>query len=153
MNTDWTDLHWASSPNEEAIDAYGNQTQGHIYFFDCTATDEKEIRNTVNQTIDKMVGLLRSNVWDSSRYCLFEWDKKTKTLDIVVTDDDKKVNSPDIVRCHISAFDDSPDQDTGAEIENLQYWIQNYLTTCTDFFNFSLIAVFHSESRNKTTLL
>ena len=151
MEQDWTELPWQTECHNKAKDAYGNTTEGTVYSYRCEHSDDKAIRQVINQCVDKMVSLFPSNVRDPSRYVIFEWDKAQKLLNIVITDDDKTTESPDSVQCEIASYHHLPDPDQQAD--NIQYWIRDHLTTCSEFFSYSLIAVFHSQSREKTSLL
>lgn len=153
MEQDWTELPWQTQSHHNAKDAYGNTTEGVVYSYRCEYSEDKDIRQVINQTIDKAVSLFPNNVWDQSRYVIFEWDKENKRLGIVVSDDDKTTDSPDSVHCEITAYQTAADQDPQSQADNIQYWIRDHLTTCTEFFRYSLIAVFHSHSRDKTSLL
>lgn len=153
MEQDWTELVWQTQSHNNAKDAYGNTTEGVIYSYRCEHSDDTDIRKVINQTIDKAVSLFPNNVWDQSRYVIFEWDSNNKLLNIVITDDDKTTESPDSVQCEITAYQTAAEQELSQQNNNIQYWIRDHLTTCTEFFSYSLIAVFHSESRDKTSLL
>ena len=82
----------------------------------------------------------------------------------MVTDDSKEKDSRHVVKCIMSTLDDkmnelaSSSEDTWeAKTEEfselVKGWIHNYLTTCSGFMKYSLIAIFHNESRENTKLL
>ena len=103
----------------------------------------------IKNTVDKAVSLLKDNIKDNSRYFLCEWEPLINCLTIVVTDDSKTVDGYTAVKLTLSA---SP-KDSEELTDDVRHWIHNYLTTHAGFMQFSLIAIFHSNSRNKTVLL
>ncbi len=154
MEQDWTELPWQTQTRSDAKDAFGNSTEGTVYTHCCEHNDDKNIRQVINQAIDKAVSLFPANVWDQSRYVIFEWDKEKKILTIVISDDDKSIDSPDTVVCEVKAYQTNSDPELALEqADTIQYWVRDHLTTCTEFFAYSLIAVFHSHSRDNTSLL
>ena len=153
MDQDWTELAWQTQRYNSAKDAYGNTTEGIIYCYRCEHSDDMAIRKVINQTIDKAVSLFPNNVWDQSRYMLFKWDSDNKLLRIVITGDDKIVESPDSVQCEIIAYQTATDQEISQQHDNIQYWIRDHLTTCSAFFSYSLIAVFYDQFRDTISLL
>ena len=153
MEQDWTELAWQTQHHNSAKDADGNTTEGVVYCYRCEHSDEMAIRKVINQTIDKAVSLFPTNVWDQSRYMIFMWDSDNKLLRIVVTDDDKVVESPDSVVCEITAYKMVAEQEAAQQSDNIQYWIRDHLTTCNEFFSYSLIAVFDDQCHNRTSLL
>jgi hypothetical protein len=125
---------------------------------------EQELNVAVIDCIDKAVSLLPDNIGDNSRYLLFEWDVNRSELTVVVTDDAKEKDSKHIVKCTLvslakkmKALEAVSQEDWEAKTQEMtdltREWIHNYLTTCAAFMRFSLIAVFHNDSRNKTRLL
>ncbi|ARN72766.1 hypothetical protein [Oceanicoccus sagamiensis] len=154
MEQDWTELPWQTQTYSGAKDAHGNATEGVIYSYRCEDNEDVAIRKVINQSIDKAVSLFHRNVWDQSRYVIFGWDRESKVLSIAVSDDSKTVDSPDTVQCEIAHYLTSGQgQDLDQQADNIQYWIRDHLTTCGEFFSYSLIAVFHRQSRDKTVLL
>jgi hypothetical protein len=125
---------------------------------------DDELKIAVIETIDKANSLLLENIGDESRYLLFEWDINHSELTVVVTDDTKRTDSKHIVKCTMStlaknmdvleaASKDNWESKTQEFAETVRDWIHNYLTTCGAFMQFSLIAIFHCDSRDKTRLL
>lgn len=116
---------------------------------------DAEIKSALAECIEKAASMLSMNIVDESLYFLFEWDAAQSVLSIVVTDDQKKHDSVYSVRCQFSALStiESDQCDGDSLIEKLQYWIKNYLTTCSAFMNFSLVAAFTSESRSDSMML
>ncbi|MFT7559483.1 MAG: hypothetical protein ACI93R_001394 [Flavobacteriales bacterium] len=133
-----------------------------------------DIKNTLVECIEKASGLLGENINDESLYLLFEWDTSHSTLTIAVTDSTKKNDSPQIITCSFTSLNtaiesadndihdihdihdiskDTSEENVNDYTDKVQYWITNYLTTCATFMQFSLVAAFHSGSRDECTLL
>ncbi len=107
------------------------------------------IHLAIKNTVDKAVSLLADNIKDNSRYFLCEWEPLINCLTIVVTDDSKTIDGNTAVKLTLSASPKNNEELT----DDVRHWIHNYLTTHAGFMQFSLIAIFHSSSRNKTILL
>lgn len=103
----------------------------------------------IKKTVDKAISILGDNIIDNSRYFLCEWQPQTASLTIVVTDDTKKHDAKYKVKCTLTCVDKNTDELS----DDVRHWIHNYLTTHAGFMQFSLIAIFHSSSRNSTVLL
>jgi len=114
--------------------------------------------------IDKATSLLSKNIGDDSRYLMFEWNVADSVLVVVVTDDAKENDSEHVVKCSMTSHADEMKKVEAISVsewenktqefsETVRDWIHNYLTTCAAFMQFSLIAVFHNESRKQTRLL
>jgi len=97
----------------------------------------------IQMSIDKAVSLLSDNINDNSRYFLVEWDEVNSNLRILVTDDSKQTDSKYVVTCQIPPHTS----------DDIKYWVKDYLTTCSEFFKFSLVAVFQCGTRDKLELL
>jgi len=122
----------------------------------------KSLELAVQESIEKAVSFLPDNVVDESRYFLFEWDIEYSTLTIVVTDDTKKNDANFVVKCRMSALNeeinniksDQEKEEKKFEYSDfIKYEIKDYLTTCSSFMQFSLVAVFHNKTRDKIELL
>jgi len=123
---------------------------------------DKLVAEAVQVCIEKAVSFLPDNVADESRYFLFEWDIEQSTLTIVVTDDTKKSDAKFVVKCSMSALKEEINSiEPGLAIKEkkleysdfIKYEIKDYLTTCSSFMQFSLVAVFHNKTRDKVELL
>ena len=132
-----------------------------IRFADCSEMDGAAIYEALGQAVEAAVKFLPDNMKDESRFFMFEWDAACFTLTIVVTDDDKKSDSPKVVKLSLSGLGKALQGDgvsewaaTPAECaDNIKYFIRDYLTTSSGYHQYSLIAVFHSDSRNNTDLV
>lgn len=123
-------------------------TEQNIHQAYCAERDEASIKNAIDTSIEKAVNFLPNNVQDDSLYFLVEWLEDTNTLNIIVTDDSKHKESPEVTRCIFSHID-KPLIDP----EKIQYWTRDFLTTSGGFIRFSLVAIFCCGDRNKTVLL
>lgn len=112
--------------------------------------------------VERAVSLLAINIGDDSLYLMFEWAAATSTLTIVVTDDSKCRDAKHRLVCDMSAMDETILQlsessqwkyqgESFADI--VKHGLRDYLTTCTGFMRYSLVAVFHQGSRQQTELL
>ena len=141
-------LNWAIDKEASFTGAAsGSDRNNVIYYSSLDGASEQEAQLAIDASIEKACDLLENNIQDDSRYLLFGWDATVATLTIVVTDDEKQLDSRDVVQCRFTATDKPLDP------EDIQYWIKDYLTTCAPFLRYSLIAAFHRESRANCTLL
>lgn len=124
-------------------------------------TDENGLCEAFESCAEHAISLLAENIQDDSLYLLFEWNKSTSTLNIVVTDASKKNDSAIKVTCVFSGLDVSlnkleqgPRKDKEEDyVDLIKFWLHDYLPINTTFLNYSLVAIFHSSSRAETELL
>jgi hypothetical protein len=118
-------------------------------------TEENALRKTIEACADKAIGLLKTNIQDDSLYLLFEWNEEVATLNIVVTDATKNHDAQESVSCTFPNLALGPinQEQRAAYIDAIKFWLHDYLTTCTKFFSYSLVAIFHSSTRDNTELL
>lgn len=121
-----------------------------IHSTSVTETDEEHLCEAIEACVEKAISLLEKNIQDDSLYLLFEWNSKQAILSVVVTDSNKTQDSPHSVRCVFPALMNQDNNDYAAAIK---FWLNDYLATCTAFFSYSLVAIFHSNTRDKTELL
>ena len=128
----------------------------------CEETNELAINLTIQACIEKAVSYFPEHVTDESRYLICEWDTENTTLTLVVTDDSKKYESNFKVKCFMDGLNclikNTPEPELKNEVilsqsEMIKYAIKDYLTTCASFMKFSLVAVFHNNTRDKVELL
>lgn len=128
-----------------------------IHSTSVSETSEKTVRHIIEAATDKAIGLLDKNIQDDSLYLLFEWNLNQTTLNILVTDASKTADSPASVCCIFSSLAIELARESEEQRDNytdsVKFWLHDYLTTCTAFFNYSLVAIFHSGSRQDTELL
>jgi len=141
-------LNWTTNKEVATTKAVASNSDEHVVHRSTVeSSSEQEIQRAIDASIEKACELLENNIRDDSRYLLFGWDAGASTLTIVVTDDDKVHDSRDVVQCHFATGDQPLD------VEDIQFWIKDYLTTCAPYLQYSLIAAFHRESRENCTLL
>jgi len=159
IKLDWKENKLVSRSLETAAANENEQVEYNAIF---NEHSEEQLKVAVQACIEKAVSFLSENVIDESRYFLFEWNIEHSTLTIVVTDDTKKNDAKFVVKCCMSALNkeiNSIDSDLAKEEKALEYSdfikyeIKDYLTTCSSFMQFSLIAVFHNKTRDKVELL
>jgi len=152
-------LNWKESSTDSASEA--DKTR---HFAECVENIESHIISAIEQCIDKTMSLLSLNVKDESRYLMFEWDTKNSVLTTVVTDDLKENDSVHVVVCSMPGLNSEMLQIKNTSVEDweskiedysfdVKYRINDYLTTCSEFLRYSLIAAFHNESRDKSILV
>ena len=148
------------SPNEPT-----NSKNTHtVHCTVCSDPAERSVASAVEQSIDKTMSLLSSNVVDESRYLMFEWNTSTSTLLIAVTDQEKQNDSEHTVQCAMAGLNEEMtklreasetdwEEKTNELSHDVKYYINNYLPICSDFLRYSLIAAFHNGTRDKSILV
>jgi hypothetical protein len=144
-------LNWNSNTNNNTI----------IHNTVIAETDDTSLRLAIEACAEKSINLLKENIQNDSLYLLFEWNPENSTLTIVVTDAEKKSDGPQSVICVFTGLHSGLKQLNSADyewqvadhIESIKFWLHDYLTTCTAFFRYSLVAIFHSSNRSNTELL
>lgn len=117
-----------------------------------TAIESHDIalRNIIEKAAEKAISLLDTNIQDDSLYLMFEWNPTEHHIHIVVCNAQKSNDAPQ----HVRAYLQGTNTHTPEELkEQIHYWLHDYLTTCTAFFRYSLVAVFHTGDRDRTELL
>ena len=118
-------------------------------------TDEGAFCQAVEACAEKAISLLQTNIQDDSLYLLFEWSTHQASLSVTVTDSSKSHDGPETVKCIFSGLVNLNlnDEQNIIQVETIKFWLHDYLTTCSAFFSYSLVAIFHSSTRDKTELL
>lgn len=124
-------------------------------------TDDMAMKNAVEASAEKIISLLHNIILDDSLYLIFEWNKENAVLTASVTDADKKNDGAQHIRCEFSGLRTKfsnlepslQAREQKSVTENVKFLLQDYLASCTAFFQFSLVAIFHSSSRTNTELL
>lgn len=135
-------LEWSSTTS-----AHQNQ---QIHHANCNSTDNEQKQKAINESLDKAIALFPNNIQDDSLYFLTEWDETTSTLNLLITDDTKKIESKEVVRCQFLKTNNDQDESTS---DDIKYWIRDYLTTSSGFIRFSLVAAFGTGNRERMELL
>lgn len=135
-----------------------NNTNDRIsYTAVITDPNEYQVKIAIEKSADKAIGLLKDTIQDDSLYLLFEWDINTASLTVVVTDASKTHDSTESIRCICSGvqskFSQADETQRLEYADTIKFWLHDYLTTCTAFFSYSLVAIFHSSTRKNTELL
>lgn len=156
-------LNWIQQKGVNAFEGLiGYAPEYIVHYAEYDGTSDEQIESAVHACIDKMSTLMDKNVHDDSMFLLFEWDVAYSALTIVVTDSAKQKDSSDVVKCSFTAIDskmrtvepgDARELKVNDLAENIQFWIKDYLPTCTTFLRYSLVAAFHRESRENSFLL
>lgn len=120
-------------------------------------TSESSVRHLIEASADKAILGLKKNIQDDSLYLLFEWDVNQAKLNISVTDASKTKDSPETICCIFTSLAIELARESEEQrinyTESVKFWLHDYLTTCTAFFSYSLVAIFHSSTRQNTELL
>lgn len=120
-------------------------------------TTEQQVRESIEGTAEKAIQMLTENIQDHSLYFLCEWNPKDAELNICVTDASKSHDSPHSYRCKLSGLATALAQASEKEIQDyagmVKFWLHDYLSSYAPFFKYSLVAIFHSSTREQTELL
>lgn len=152
--------------NNIQIEKSVNEKVKHIlYSTSSNISLSQRFEPIVTECIDQATSLLEKNLTDSSRYFMFEWHYSRQELTILVTDDNKTKDSTYLVKCQFTNSAQKktvPNQYIGdgcsQSIEEdlslrMRECIHNYMTTCSEFMQYSLIAVYHDGDREKARLV
>lgn len=141
------------NPNDSSRDADKWVVVPGTFVASCAAQTDSAAQQAVDECIAKAMQLLHDNVTNDSMYLMFEWNSELNTLTVQVTDPSKSIDGPFPVVCAFTWNESLPERGQAETAELVQYWIKDYLTTCSEFYNYSLVAVFHRGDRSKTVLL
>jgi hypothetical protein len=140
-----------------------SSSRGTQLIFTDTAT--KTLKDALEICAAKAISLLDKNIQDDSLYLLFEWNAYTAELNIVVTDAGKQQDSPISVGAHFAELQqqsrreiesqpiEAQEEKTAASNELIKFFISDYLASCSVFFRYSLVAIFHCSTRSNSNLL
>ena len=117
------------------------------YALTAEGSDDETIKLVIAATIEKAVEFLHININDDSLFFLCEWHEEKNLLRIVVSDQQKQQDSEYCVQCQ---FENLPQANNA---ERFKLLIRDYLTTCSGFMHYSLVAMFHTGDRNACELL
>lgn len=154
MSLNWSESKAENSPNVINTLHSAELIQGHNSF-----VDDGIIKAALNECIEKASSFLKKNILDDSMFLLFEWDVAHSVLTVVVTDESRTRDSEHVVKCTFSGIANSGSDNSGTDsateeyAEQIKLWIKDYLTTCDSFHCYSLIALFHSDTRESCGLL
>jgi hypothetical protein len=136
-----------------------NKTTNHSCDF--LSRNNDELKLAIEACAGKAISLLKENIQDDSLYLMFEWSPGDSVLTVVLTDATKQQDACQKVVGVFSELNQTLTQltpsaraeQTQTTTELIQFWLYDYLTTCTEFFKYSLVAIFHSSSRSESQLL
>jgi hypothetical protein len=138
----------------------GDKNAGEVvqHFTQCDEKHEEAIHQHLNLVLDRAIGIIPQSIHDDARYLLFTWNSDSATLDIVSTNDDKTHDASENVQLHIEQWQQTTgqsltEQSLTEQTDNIHFWIKDYLTTCSEFLHFSLVAMLSLGDRAKTQLL
>lgn len=124
------------------------------------SAEEGRVKEGLGECVEKATSFLHLNIHDDSMYFMLGWDKTTSTLKITVVDETKSTGSQYVVICCFSALAQAllSDSEGAAEkaddlANSIRYWIKDYLTTCSSYYQYSLVASFYTVSWKKSDLL
>ncbi len=128
---------------------------------DFVSLSNEQLKLAMQACAGKAVSILKENIQDESLYLMFEWSPEDSILTIVLTDAAKQQDACQKVTGVFLELNRSLNQLTPAAraeqtqttTELIQFWLYDYLTTCSEFFKYSLVAIFHSSTRNNSQLL
>ena len=132
---------------------------GISHRFDTTA--QPSLKDALESCAAKAINLLDNNIQDDSLYLLFEWNQNTAELKIVVTDATKQRDANISVSAHFADLEQelqllSPNdrqEKIVATNELVKFLLSDYLASCSAFFRYSLVAIFHASTRENSQLL
>ncbi len=116
-----------------------------------SGSDQPALKQALEASAIKAVELLEKSIQDDSLFLLFEWNPASAELTVVVTDACKENDSPYMVLAEIPDLLEVATPDASAA--SIQFLLSDFLASYSPFFRYSLVAIFHSGSRNETSLL
>ncbi len=136
-----------------------NSAQGVLYIF--TPAAQMSLKDALETCAAKAISLLDENIQDESLYLLFEWNTTRADLTIVVTDGRKQQDADIKVCTHFvqlqqelqSLPENEQQEKISATNELVKFLLSDYLASCSTFFRYSLVAIFHSSTRDNSQLL
>lgn len=140
------ELDWILSGDKEAGEAIQHIAR-------CEQQQDSDVQQFINAGLDRAIAIIPQCIRDDARYLLFIWNSKEACLDIVTSDDNKKVDAAESVHISFNQWQQLTTSSKEEQADNLHFWIRDYLTTSSEFLHFSLIALFSSSDRNDTKLL
>lgn len=151
-------LNWNLS---EGKNPFAPEEQGatacRFHHAESPACEDEAVKNDMEEALEKAMALLNANVKNESRYFLVEWDRENAVLRLAVTNDRKAQDAADVVTCRFMMLhqrlqtEDEPAVDACSDKVN--FYAKDYLSTCTGFMDYSLVAMYTDGSRNDVRML
>lgn len=140
---------------------WNSNTNNTVHTLSIVETNDALLEKAIEAGAEKIISLLDSNIRDDSLYLLFEWDPLAAQLSASITDASKQMDSPQRIICDFPGLRENfarlnanqRDEQRIDLSERIKFWLHDYLATCTAFFKYSLVAIFHADSRANTELL
>ncbi|AWF82087.1 hypothetical protein BTJ40_15310 [Microbulbifer sp. A4B17] len=134
-------------------------TEYEVHRSESGAKTTEGIYQDLSEALQLAISKLDENVNDNSLYFLIGWEPLSAAVTISITDDNRSNDSKVVVRCHFvglaSQYDSDVERhDALAKLsDDLRFWCKEYLSTDQGFSQFSLVALFAVDSKDKTVIL
>lgn len=113
---------------------------------------QDSIKRVVLECATHAISLFDENVKNESMYCLFDWDYSKQTLTINVTDPSKQILAKHTVQLTLENYDGYL-VDKEEQLEQMQLWLHNFLTTSAEFLQYSLVAAMVADGDTSQSVL
>ncbi|MET4000432.1 hypothetical protein [Marinobacterium sp. MBR-109] len=152
-------LSWSLSEN---LNPFVPEEKGEGLCFHAaqsSVVDDVAVKDAIEAALERAIGYLDANVKNESLYFMVEWALPSSTLRLAVTDERKCQDSSEVVSCRFSELNQQLHQggDLQAEAQALsdkvKFWAKDYLSTNTEFMNYSLVALYTDGTRAEAKLL
>ena len=151
-------LNWNLS---EGKNPFAPEEQGvtacRFHHAESPASEDEAVKNDMEEALEKAMALLNANVKNESRYFLVEWDRVNAVLRLAVTNDRKAQDAVDVVTCRFTALYQrlQMEGESAAEAcsDKINFYAKDYLSTCTGFMDYSLVAMYTDGARNEARML
>jgi len=116
------------------------------------ASNPTELKTALEAGAAQAVSLLKQSIGDDSLYLIFGWQRAQQQLEIVVTDASKRRDSSP--RVALKLIGDLSFAGSERELaEQMHFLLKDFLASYSAFFNYSLVALFHTGDRQQSSLL
>ncbi|GAA0787005.1 hypothetical protein [Marinobacterium sediminicola] len=121
------------------------------------AVEDNAVKDDLEETLAQAITFLNANVKNESLFFMVEWDAASSTLTLSVTDAQKEQDAADVVTCRFAELQQQLEAEGEAALDvvssKIAFWAKDFLSTCTPFMNYSLVAVYTDGDRDKAGLL
>lgn len=128
-----------------------------FHYAESAAVEDRAVKDDVEAALERAMSLLNANVKNESTYFLVEWDLPSATLRLAVTDERKVQDEADVVTCRFTLLNQQLQVEEAGQVEacsgKVRFWAKDYLSTCTEFMNYSLVALYTDTERSRTSIL
>ncbi|MBV0934713.1 hypothetical protein [Marinobacterium weihaiense] len=141
-------LNWNTREHNNPFDPDDAAQAGCCFHYaESQAVDDAALKQDVEACLALSMSQLNANVKNESLFYMVEWQPETAVLRLSVTDGQKANDARDVVCCRFVAVGG---QDLS---DRMSFWAKDYLSTCTGFMDFSLVALFTDSTRARTQIL